>query len=84
MQVLLREVEASQLVVALKTASDAVRSRVFSSMSTRAAETIREDLENLGPQRLSDVERAQREMVETAIRLQTEGKLVLAAGGQVV
>lgn len=84
MQVLLREIDASQLVVSLKTASEEVRGRVFSSMSSRAAETIKEDLLNLGPQRLADVEKAQRDIVETAIRLQTEGKLVLVTGGQVV
>lgn len=84
MQVLLREVDAAMLVVALKTAGEEVRQRVFSSMSSRAAETIKEDLANLGPQRLADVEKAQRDMVETAIRLQTEGKLVLVTGGQVV
>ena len=84
MQVLLREVDASQLVLSLKTASEEVRQRVFSSMSSRAAETIKEDLQNLGPQRLMDVEKAQREIVETAIRLQAEGKLVLVTGGQVV
>lgn len=84
MQILLREIDASQLVMSLKTASEDVRQRVFSSMSSRAAETIKEDLANLGPQRLMDVEKAQRDIVETAIRLQTEGKLVLVTGGQVV
>lgn len=84
MLVLLREVDAAQLVLALKTASEALREHILSSMSSRAAETIREDLANQGPQRLVDVERAQREILEIAMRLQSEGKLVLGTGGQVV
>ncbi|MCS6915113.1 MAG: FliG C-terminal domain-containing protein [Myxococcales bacterium] len=84
MVVLLREVDAGQLVLALKTASEALREKILSAMSSRAAETIREDLANQGPQRLVDVERAQREILEIAMRLQSEGKLVLATGGQIV
>lgn len=84
MQILMREIDANQLVVALKTASDDMKARVFSSISSRASETLKEDLANLGPQRLADVEKAQREIVLTAIRLQSEGKLVLITSGPVV
>jgi flagellar motor switch protein FliG len=84
MQVLLREVDGAQLSLAMKNAGDGVRRTILSSMSSRAAETLKEDLQNLGPQRVADVEKAQRDIVMTAVRLQGEGKLVLITGGQVV
>lgn len=84
MQVLLREVDTAQLVVAMKGSSEELSQAVLGAMSSRASQTLREDIENLGPQRLSDVERAQREIAVVAMRLQTEGKLVLITGGQVV
>ncbi len=84
MQVLLREVDGALLSQALKNAGEEVRRTIFSAMSSRAVETLSEDLQNLGPQRVADVEKAQREIVMTAIRLQSEGKLVLITGGQVV
>lgn len=84
MQTLLREVDASQLVMALKSASERLRERVFTSMSSRAAETLKEDLQNLGPQRVADVEKAQWDIVMSAVRLAGEGKLTLITGGQVV
>lgn len=84
MQILLREVDAVQLTLSLKGASDAVRNAIFGAMSSRAAQTLREDLENMGPQRLADVEKAQREMALAATRMAAEGKIVLVTGGQFV
>jgi flagellar motor switch protein FliG len=80
-QVFLREVPAQSLAVALKTASEEMREKVYSNLSTRAVEQIREEMELLGPMRLSDVEKVQEEIVETARRLEAEGRLTLDLGG---
>jgi len=80
-QALLREVQSEALIVALKGADQALRERVFKNMSTRAAETMREDLEAKGPVRLSEVEAEQREILKTVRRLADEGQIQLGAGG---
>jgi flagellar motor switch protein FliG len=80
-QALLREVQSDSLVVALKGADQALRERVFKNMSSRAAETMREDLESKGPVRLSEVEAEQREILKIVRRLADEGQIQLGAGG---
>jgi flagellar motor switch protein FliG len=80
-QALLKEVQSESLVIALKGASPELREKVFKNMSTRAAETLREDLESRGPVRLSEVEAEQKEMLKTVRRLADEGQIVLSAGG---
>jgi flagellar motor switch protein FliG len=80
-QSLLKEVQSESLVLALKGASPELRDKVFRNMSTRAAETLREDLESRGPVRLSEVEAEQKEMLKIVRRLVDEGQIVLATGG---
>ncbi len=80
-QALLKEVPNDKLLLALKTASEEIRSKVFKNISARAAEMLREDLNNMGPSRLSDVEGAQQEIVNIARRLEAEGKILIARGG---
>jgi flagellar motor switch protein FliG len=80
-QALLREVQSESLVIALKGASPELREKVFRNMSTRAAETLKEDLESRGPVRLSEVEAEQKEMLKTVRRLADEGQIVLGGGG---
>ena len=80
-QALLKEVQSESLVIALKGASPELREKVFKNMSTRAAETLREDLESRGPVRLSEVEAEQKEMLKTVRRLADEGQIVLSGGG---
>jgi flagellar motor switch protein FliG len=80
-QVMLREVQTDSLIVALKGADEALRERIFKNMSTRAAESLREDLEAKGPVRLSEVESEQREILKTVRRLADEGQLQLGGGG---
>ena len=75
LQSILRRISNDSLALALKTASDALRQRFFSNMSPRAAEMIRDDLEALGPVRLSDIEAMQQAIVKTAMRLQEESSL---------
>jgi len=74
---LLESVPSDKLVLALKTASEKLREQVFSSMSKRAADRLREDLEILGGVKLVDVEAAQREIVEQALMLAAEGVISL-------
>ncbi|MEO6408735.1 MAG: flagellar motor switch protein FliG [Burkholderiaceae bacterium] len=80
-QSLLKEIQSESLVVALKGAKPELRDKIFRNMSTRAAETLREDLEARGPVRVSDVESEQREMLKVVRRLADEGQIVLSAGG---
>lgn len=80
-QALLKEVPNDKLLLALKTASEEIRNKIFKNISQRAAEMLREDLSNMGPSRLSDVEGAQQEIVNVARRLESEGKILIARGG---
>jgi flagellar motor switch protein FliG len=80
-QALLKEVQSESLVVALKGASAEVRDKIFKNMSSRAAETLREDLESRGPVRLSEVEAEQKEVLKIVRRLADEGQIVLGGGG---
>jgi len=79
-QALLKEVQSESLVIALKGSSPELREHIFKNMSTRAAETLREDLESRGPVRLSEVESEQKEMLKTVRRLVDEGQIVMATG----
>lgn len=78
---LLRSVQSDVLVAALQTATPELREHFFSSLSQRASATLREDLAAASPKRLSEVEAAQRQVVEIAMRLATEGKLTLPSRG---
>ena len=79
-QALMKEVQSESLVVALKGATPELREKILKNMSTRAAETLREDLESRGPVRLSEVEAEQKEMLKIVRRLVDEGQIVLAGG----
>jgi flagellar motor switch protein FliG len=81
LQMILREVNNDSLTLALKTASDEMREKIFANMSLRAADMIRDDLDAMGPVRLSEVELMQQSIVKIAMKLEEEGKLVLGAGG---
>lgn len=80
-QTLLKEVPNDKLLLALKTANEDIKNKIFKNISARAAEMLREDLSNMGPSRLSDVEGAQQEIVNVARRLEAEGKILIARGG---
>jgi flagellar motor switch protein FliG len=83
LRLVLEGVPSERLTLALKTAPEKLKNAVFSSMSRRAADRIREDMEMLGGVRLADVEAAQREIVEVATRLMAEGTISLEGGGDV-
>ncbi|MCB0390666.1 MAG: flagellar motor switch protein FliG [Bdellovibrionales bacterium] len=80
-QTLLKEVPNDKLLLALKTANEEIREKIFKNISQRAANLLKEDLASLGPSRLSDVESAQVEIVNIARRLEQEGKILIARGG---
>jgi flagellar motor switch protein FliG len=80
-QTLMKEIPNDKLLLALKTANDEIKNKIFKNISQRAAEMLREDLANMGPSRLSDVEGAQQEIVNAARRLEAEGKILIARGG---
>ncbi|MEK9953055.1 MAG: flagellar motor switch protein FliG [Curvibacter sp.] len=79
-QMILKEVASESLIVALKGASPELRDKFLSNMSSRAAESLREDLESRGPMRLSEVEAQQKEILKIVRRLADEGQIVIAGG----
>lgn len=80
-QTLLKEIPNEKLLLALKTANEEIKNKIFKNISQRAAQLLKDDLSNMGPSRLSDVEGAQVEIVNVARRLESEGKILIARGG---
>ncbi len=80
-QALLKEVTNDKLLLALKTANQEIKDKIFKNLSKRAADLLTDDLSTMGPARVSDVESAQMEIVNVARRLETEGKIIIARGG---
>jgi flagellar motor switch protein FliG len=80
-QALLREVSSETLIMALKGADEEVKEKIFSNMSKRASEMLRDDLEAKGPVRLSEVEAAQKEILAVARRMAESGELALGGKG---
>jgi flagellar motor switch protein FliG len=81
-QIILREVQSEALIIALKGASEGLRTKIFKNMSSRAAEMMKEDLESKGPVRLSEVEEKQKEILQIIRRLADEGQVVLGGKGE--
>ncbi len=79
-QTVLKEVSSDVLIVALKGAQPELKEKILANMSTRAAETLREDLESRGPMRLSEVEAQQKEILKVVRRLADEGTIVMGGG----
>jgi flagellar motor switch protein FliG len=80
-QALLRDVQQDVLMKALKGADDALKEKILGNMSKRAAELLRDDLEAMGPIRISEVEVAQKEILSIARRLSDSGEIMLGGGG---
>jgi flagellar motor switch protein FliG len=79
MQTLLKEIARDDLLLALKTASPAMREKIFGNLAQRAADILREDLDAMGPVRVKDVEQAQAGIVAAARRLDAEQRITLGA-----
>lgn len=80
-QAVLKEIDNDELALALKTASDELKEKIYSNLSTRAAEMIKEDMAYMGPVRLSDVEAAQQRIVDVVRRLEDAGEVMIAGRG---
>ena len=81
LQTLLRSVETEDIVVAMKGADEGLRDKLFACMSSRAAANIMDEMEALGPVRLTEVQDAQKAIINVARRLSDEGAIVLAGRG---
>lgn len=81
LQRVLREVDSSNLAIAMKSASETLRDRIYGSISKRAAESLKEELEMLGPVRLKDVETAQDTIIQVVRRLEEESQITLESDG---
>jgi flagellar motor switch protein FliG len=80
-QAVLKEIENDTLTLALKTASEELRAKIFKNMSERGAQLIREEMEFMGPVRVRDVEAAQQKIVDVVRRLEDAGELVISGKG---
>ncbi len=80
-QSVLKEIDHDELALALKTASDEMKEKIFGNMSERAALLIKEEMEYMGPVRLSDVEGAQQRIVDVVRRLEDAGEIILEGRG---
>ncbi|MCK8826317.1 flagellar motor switch protein FliG [Natroniella acetigena] len=82
-QLILRQIDTdNDLPLALKTASEEVADKIYNNLSKRASQMLREDIEHLGPVRISDVEEAQQNIVNEIRRLEEEGEIVINRGGK--
>ena len=77
---ILKQVDKQELSVGLRTASEELKEKIFSNMSERAKEMLREDMEVMGPVRLSEVEEAQQKILRVARQLEADGKISLGMG----
>ncbi|PCI09885.1 flagellar motor switch protein FliG [bacterium] len=80
-QAVLKEVENDELSLALKTASEQLQQKIFTNMSERAAAMVQEDMEFMGPVRVSDVESAQQRIVDIVRRLEESGDVIIEGRG---
>ena len=80
-QAVLKEVDNEELALALKTASEELKQKIFKNMSERAAQLIAEDMQYMGPVRVSDVEAAQQKIVDVVRRLEDAGEIIIAGRG---
>src|SRR5688572_1546805 len=80
-QSVLKEIDNEELALALKTASEELKQKIFKNMSERAAQLIQEDMQYMGPVRVSDVEAAQQKIVDVVRRLEDSGDIIIAGRG---
>ena len=81
-QLILKEIDQAGLPLALKTASDELKEKLFFNMSERASDMLKDDLENLPPTKLADVEKAQKKIIEVCKKLEGEGKIQVGGAGE--
>ena len=79
-QQIMKEINQEDLVIGLKTATDELKEKLFSNMSERAGLMMKEDLESLGPKKISEVQKAQQKVIAVCKKLEEEGKIVIGGG----
>ena len=79
-QMIMKEINMEDLVIGLKTATDELKEKLFSNMSERAALMMKEDLESLGPKKISEVQKAQHKVIDVCKKLEEDGKIVIGGG----
>ena len=80
-QAVLKEIDNTDLILAMRTATDELKKKIFSNMSERAVQMISEEMEYMGPVRVRDVEMAQQKIVDVVRRLEDSGEIVIAGRG---
>lgn len=81
LQRVMREIDSSNLAAAMKSASETIREKIYGAISKRAAESLREEIDLLGPVRLKEVEAAQDAIIQVVRRLEEEGTITLESQG---
>lgn len=81
-QLVFKEIDTSELSMALKSVSNDVKEKIFGNMSKRAVQILKEDMEYMGPVRMRDVEDAQQKIVNVIRRLEEAGEIIIARGGE--
>jgi len=81
MQMVLKEVGTDELALALKTAAEGLKTKIFKNMSQRAVEILKDEIATKGPVKVSDVEKSQQKIVGIARKLEGEGKIVIGGRG---
>ncbi len=79
-QQIMKEINQEDLVIGLKTATDELKEKLFSNMSERAGLMMKEDLESLGPKKISEVQKAQQKVIAVCKKLEEDGKIVIGGG----
>ena len=79
-QMIMKEINQEDLVIGLKTATDELKEKLFSNMSERAGLMMKEDLESLGPKKISEVQKAQQKIIAVCKKLEEDGKIVIGGG----
>jgi flagellar motor switch protein FliG len=82
MQELLRQVASDKLLLAMKGCEESMKEKIFKNMSQRAAEMLKDDLESRGPVKVSEVEGAQKEILQVARKLAEAGTIALGGKGE--
>jgi len=83
-QLVIKEVQQEDLLVSLKTATDELKEKLFSNMSERAAVMLKEDLESLGPMKISEVEKAQQNIIFVCKQMEANGRILIGGGEALV
>ena len=79
-QMMMKEINQEDLLIGLKTATDELKEKLFSNMSERAGLMLKEDLESLGPKKISEVQKAQQKVIAVCKKLEEDGKIVIGGG----